>query len=237
MIEQFEVKSAYNKIKGIITAPHGKGRYPCVILSHGLVSSKESSKYIALSEALVNVGIASCRFDYHGCGESTGRIEDTTLTIRLENLDCITDYMAKKEMIDPDRLAILGSSFGGATGIIKASRDRRIRCISFWATPYMLEKKEGDTISDIKFSNEIFDDFSRYDILAEAERVSHGLCIHGDMDEVVPYQEGIAIFNKIKEPKRLEIIGGADHIFSNPVHRQRAIELALDWFVRFLLGV
>lgn len=235
MMDFFEVESSYNKIKGVITAPDGKGRYPCVILSHGLVSSKESSKYIALSEALRGVGIASCRFDYHGCGESTGRIEDTTLTIRLENLDCITDYVAGAETIDPNRLAILGSSFGGTTGIIKASRDKRIRCISFWATPFRLEKKDGNTISDIRFTNAIFDDFSRYNILAEAKKVSHGLCIHGDMDEVVSHQEGIAIFNNIKEPKRLEIIKGADHIFSDPTHRQRAIDLALEWFVGFLI--
>ncbi|MCX8111508.1 MAG: prolyl oligopeptidase family serine peptidase [Syntrophorhabdaceae bacterium] len=235
MTEVFELKSQYNHIKGILVAPDGQGRYPCVILSHGLVSSKESSKYVAISEVFRDAGIGTCRFDYHGCGESTGRIEDTTLTIRLENLDFVTAYVMGHKMIDPERLGILGSSFGGVTGLIKASRDKRIRCLSLWATPYRLKKEKGDTISDIRFSDAIFDDFSGYDVLNEAKNVSHALVIHGDMDEVVPYEEGIAIFNHIKEPKRLEVIKGADHILSDPDHRQRAINFALEWFTGFLL--
>lgn len=235
MTEVFELKSQYNRIKGVLITPEGEGRYPCVILSHGLVSSKESSKYVAISEVFRQIGIGTCRFDYHGCGESTGQIEETTLTIRLENLECVTAYVSGHRLIDGEKLGILGSSFGGVTGLIKASRDKRIRCVSFWATPYRLKKEKGDTISDIRFRDTIFDDFSRYDVLNEARNVSCALCIHGDMDEVVPYQEGIAIFDCIQEPKRLEIIKGADHILSDPDHRQRAIDLASEWFTRFLL--
>jgi len=237
MTEVFELQSQYNRIKGVIITPDKEGKYPCVILSHGLVSSKESSKYIAVSEVFREAGIATCRFDYHGCGESTGRIDDTTLTIRIENLDCVTAYISGHRLIDPERIGILGSSFGGVTGLIKASRDKKIRCLSFWATPYTLKREKGNTISDIRFSDDIFDDFSRYDILAEAKNVSHALGIHGDMDEVVPYHEGITIFNSIKEPKRLEIIKGGDHILSHPDHRQRAIDLALEWFSGFLLHI
>ena len=70
MTESFEVSSFGFKIKGILTTPRDDKRYPCIILSHGLISSKESSKYLALSERLVLDGIATCRFDYHGCGVS-----------------------------------------------------------------------------------------------------------------------------------------------------------------------
>lgn len=70
MIQDFQIKSASNTIAGLMTIPNGPGKYPCVILSHGLISSKESSKYIALSERFAGAGIATCRFDYHGCGAS-----------------------------------------------------------------------------------------------------------------------------------------------------------------------
>ena len=50
MIEQFQVTSGDHLVTGLLSIPEGSGRFPCAVLSHGLVSSKESSKYIYLSE-------------------------------------------------------------------------------------------------------------------------------------------------------------------------------------------
>lgn len=237
MTEQpFEIDSRYNRISGIMIIPPSSKRFPCAILSHGLVSSKESSKYMALSEQFAEAGIASCRFDYHGCGESGGNIEETTLSIRLDNLNAITDYVLSHPGVDPQKTGIIGSSFGGSTALLKAARDERIRCLSLWATPYILENKEDGTISDIVFRETIFTDFQSYDILAEARKVSHALVIHGEADEVVPCAEGKAIYKRLSKPKSLEIIKGGDHIFSAEAHRNKAITLALNWFRRYLIS-
>ncbi len=237
MTEQpFEIDSRYNRISCIMIIPPSNKRFPCAILSHGLVSSKESSKYMALSELFAEAGIASCRFDYHGCGESGGNIEETTLSIRLDNLNAITDYVLSHPGVDPQKVGIIGSSFGGSTALLKAARDERIRCLSLWATPYILENKEDGTISDIVFRETIFTDFQSYDILAEARKVSHALVIHGEADEVVPCAEGKAIYKRLGKPKSIEIIKGGDHIFSAEAHRNKAITLALNWFRRYLIS-
>ncbi|MBA4391553.1 MAG: hypothetical protein C0399_11550 [Syntrophus sp. (in: bacteria)] len=236
MIQPFVINSLYNIISGLMIIPDtAKGPYPCVILSHGLISSKESSKYVALSEQFAAEGIASCRFDYHGCGESSGNIEETTLTIRLENLDAIVDYARNHVDIDPDRIGILGSSFGGVTCLLKASRDKRIQCVSPWATPYELNKTDDGNISDIKFKDTIYSDFLQYDVLAESAKVSHALVIHGADDDTVPCHEGKTIYERLQNPKRLEIIKGADHTFSNSVHRDEVISMGLTWFKKYLL--
>ena len=236
MIESFEVKSLEYKIKGVLTTPGGYKKYPCIILSHGLISSKESSKYLALSENLVQEGMATCRFDYHGCGESEGNIEDTTLTIRIGNLDSIVEYVLKHHLINPEKVGILGSSFGGSTCIVTSAKDKRIKCISLWATPYKLEKKGDGRISDIEFKETIFNDFSKYDLLSEARKLSCALVVNGEADEVVSLHEGKAIYKNIKKPKKLSIIKGGDHIFSVTSHREKAIELAINWFRCYLLG-
>jgi fermentation-respiration switch protein FrsA (DUF1100 family) len=236
MIENFEIDVLHNKISGIMTVPDSGKKYPCVILSHGLISSKESSKYVALSESLNDAGIASCRFDYHGCGESGGNIEETTLTKRIGNLNSITEYVVNHSLVDMDKIGILGSSFGGSTCIVKAARDKRIKCIGLWATPYRLERKEDGRISDIEFNESIYTDFLTYDLLSEAAGVSFALVIHGEIDETVPCSEGKTIYKCLKKPKKLEIIKGADHIFSNSSHREKAINLSLNWFRRFFLG-
>jgi fermentation-respiration switch protein FrsA (DUF1100 family) len=234
MTEQREIRSGPYKIRGILTLPDEGGKFPCVILSHGLISSKDSSKYIALSAAFCAAGAASCRFDYRGCGQSDGRIEETTLTARVADLDAVSGWVFSHPSLDAGKIGLLGSSFGGCASLVKAARDRRIRCLSLWAAPYLLEKMDDGSLSGIKFGDSLYEDFARYDLLAEAERVSAVLVIHGEMDETVPVREGKAIYERAQQPKQFEMIKGADHTFSVPGHRERAISLSLDWFRRFL---
>lgn len=235
MTEPFEISSMFNTICGIMVFPEGKGKFPCVVLSHGLISSKESSKYVTISEKFAGAGIASCRFDYHGCGDSGGSIEETTLSIRLDNLNDIVDYVVNHDSVNIDKIGIIGSSFGGTTGLIKAARDKRIKCVSLWATPYLLEKEGNGSIDTIFFQDEIYVDFLKYNVLSESKNVSHALVIHGELDETVPCIEGKKIYENLQPPKGLEIIEGGDHVFSNPSHRERVIDLALNWFYNCLL--
>jgi len=138
--------------------------------------------------------------------------------------------------VNPHKLGITGSSFGGSTALLKAARDERVRCLSLWATPHLLENKDDGTISEIAFKETIFTDFQSYDLLAEAKKVSHALVIHGEADEVVPCAEGKAIYKRLSKPKGIEIIKGGDHIFSAEAHRNKAITLALNWFRRYLIS-
>jgi uncharacterized protein len=235
MEEQFSVTSMGMKVAGIVTLPERtSGPVPCVILSHGLVSSKESTKYLLLSELFLASGIASCRFDFHGCGESDGNIGETTLSIRLDNLNKIIEWARSQKQVDSHRIGLLGSSFGSATSLVAASRDVAIRCVSLWATPYILDSKQDASIDGIDFKNDIFDDFNTYNLLQDAQKVSRGLVIHGSNDEVVPWSEGETIFKHLGEPKHFELIEGADHTFSETEHREKAFSLALEWFKKYL---
>ncbi len=202
------MKSGPHRIKGLATLPDRGESFPCVILSHGLISSKESSKYVALAEALRAAGIASCRFDFAGCGESDGDIEETTLTGRVGDLDAVAGWVFSHPAMDGERVGLLGSSFGGSTSLLKAARDRRIRCVSLWATPHVLEKKGDGSVSGVPFRDLLYEDFARYDLLREGGNVSRGLVIHGEIDETVPVREGEAIYRSLKEPKRLEVMAG-----------------------------
>jgi uncharacterized protein len=234
MIESFRVASGDYALSGILVLPDAAGKFPCVVLSHGLVSSKESSKYVYLAERLCASGIAACRFDYHGCGESGGSIAETTLTIRILNLESILNHITGHTSVDGTRMAILGSSFGGSTALVEAARNPRIRCVALWATPHMLDEKQDDTISGIEFKPEIYHDFLAYDLLSEARKVSRALVVHGEQDEVVPWSEGKAIYDNLQAPKKFELIEGGDHTFTNDSHRERAVNLSLEWFRQYL---
>ena len=233
MSEEFQVTSKDHPIKGVLTLPEGRGPFPCVILSHGLVSSKESTKYLYLSQRLRAERIAACRFDYHGCGESGGAIADTTLTIRVADLESVLGHALDHASIDNDRIAILGSSFGGSTALLVAAKHQKMVAVALWATPHILEEKEENSISGITFHRSIFEDFSRYDLLSGARKVSRAIVVHGELDEVVPCSEGKAIYASLKRPKKFVVIRGADHAFTSLTHREKAADLSLAWFKRY----
>jgi fermentation-respiration switch protein FrsA (DUF1100 family) len=65
--------------------------------------------------------------------------------------------------------------------------------------------------------------------------VKNLLLIHGDKDETVPADHAERLYQKAREPKRLEIVRGADHIFSNPALRKKAIRYSLNWFKKHLI--
>ena len=63
-------------ISGVLHLPE-RGTPPCVIASHGLLSSKDSEKYIALGERISKEGMAMLRFDFRGIGDSGGAKKTT----------------------------------------------------------------------------------------------------------------------------------------------------------------
>lgn len=233
MNERFELPAPVLKVSGILTIPDDNVKHPCVVISHGLISSKDSSKSVALADAFCAAGIASCRFDYHGCGESEGNLSDTSLTIRLKNLQTVVEYVRGHERLNPSAIGLSGSSFGGSTTLLLAALDPTIRCAILMATPYRLEKRPGDELDQVGFTD-IYDDFSKHDLLRQAGRVSCVLVIHGENDETVPWKEGEAIYQRLLEPKHFELVKGGDHVFSDPVQRDRVVQLSVDWSRRFL---
>lgn len=80
--EKVSFQSEGDRISGVLHLPE-KATPPCIIASHGLLSSKDSEKYTALGERISSDGMAMLRFDFRGIGESGGSEEDNTVSKRL----------------------------------------------------------------------------------------------------------------------------------------------------------
>ena len=78
-------------IHGVLHLPKRKNP-PYVITCHGLFSTMESDKFTAIADAFTNAGIATIRFDFSGCGKSSGNISDTTISRRIEELSKVVDF-------------------------------------------------------------------------------------------------------------------------------------------------
>jgi alpha-beta hydrolase superfamily lysophospholipase len=232
--ENVSFESEGQKIAGVLHLPD-KSRPPCVIASHGLLASKDSDKYVVLGEKLTQEGIAFLRFDFRGCGESEGKIEDNTITGRIADLHSAINFIRSYRGLKK-RIGLLGSSLGGYISLIKASKDPEIRTVIVWATPFHLDDLEAKKgTEDVPLLGEaFFTDLLDYRLQPLLSSVTHCLVIHGEKDELVPVDQGWEIFHLLGSPKEIRIIEGADHRLTHPDHRQRATDLSVAWFKKFL---
>jgi dipeptidyl aminopeptidase/acylaminoacyl peptidase len=232
--EKVLFKSEGQRLAGILHLPE-KENPPCVIASHGLLSSKDSEKYIALGNRLSQEGIAMLRFDFRGIGESEGRIEDDTVSRRIVDLGSAIDFVRSRQDLG-NRIGLLGSSLGGYVSLIKASLDQTIRAVVIWATPFHLDdlKSNKGTEGHPFPAETFFEDLPKHRLLPLLSKVSNCMVIHGEKDELVPVDQAWEIFHSLSAPKEIHVIEGADHRLTEPAHRGRAMELSAEWFKKYL---
>ncbi len=232
--EKISFKSGKEKIAGILHLPE-RNDSPCVIASHGLLSSKDSEKYIALGKRLSKEGMAMLRFDFRGIGESEGRLEDDSVSRRIDDLSAAIDWMRNYPGLGR-RIGLLGSSLGGYISLFKAAADREVRAVVIWATPFHLDDL-GSKNQDPEYvlpGRDFFEDLPKHRLLPVLPKVSNCMIIHGERDELVPVDQAWEIFQGLNGPKEIHILEGADHRLTQPSHRQRALDLTVDWFTKFL---
>jgi uncharacterized protein len=232
--EKVSFKSEGQRISGVLHLPE-TGNPPYVIASHGLLSSKDSEKYIALGEQISWEGMGMLRFDFRGIGESEGKEEDNTISKKIADLSAAVDFI-RSNSGSGNRIGLIGSSLGGFLSLMKASTDKEVKAVVIWATPLHMDdlgsKKQEE---DYPLPPEpFFEDLPRHRLLPLLPNVSNCLVIHGEKDELVPMEQALGIFNSLGIPKEIHVIGDADHRLTDPIHRRRAIELSVDWLKKYL---
>ena len=232
--EKVSFQSEGQNISGILHLPEKKNP-SCVITSHGLLSSKDTEKYTALGERLAREGLAILRFDFRGCGESEGRMEESTVSGRIADLSSAIEFVRSHPGLGL-RIGLLGSSLGGYVSLMKAPTEKKVRAVVIWATPFHLDKLRSPKNEEgMPYLGKVFFvDLPRHRLHPLLPQISNCLVIHGEEDEVVPVDQAWEIFNSLGSPKEIHTIEGADHQLTQTAHRQRAIDLSLDWFKKYL---
>ncbi len=217
-------------LAAVLHAPQGPGRWPAVVAAHGLLSTKASDKYLRLAEGLAPHGVALCRFDFRGCGESAGRLADSTLSDRLRDLQGVMAWVRGRPEWD-GRLALMGSSMGGFLSVWAAAEDRTVAATVTWAAPAALHDLAArrDAVLASGLGEPFLAELRAGRLLEAPAGVGRLLVIHGDADEVVPVEHARLLWKRGADPKRIEILGGADHSISGPAHRDRAVALTVAW--------
>jgi alpha/beta superfamily hydrolase len=95
-----------------------------------------------LSRAFAARGVRSIRFDFHGCGDSTG--EGVTGLTRQAGMDVLT---AARQLVDAgcSRIVLTGNCYGAMAGLMVANEIPQLVAISMMNPPFASLKFPGQT--------------------------------------------------------------------------------------------
>jgi hypothetical protein len=150
------------------------------------------------------VGVGVLLFDYRGYGRSEGSPSETGL---YEDARAALAYLRGRQDVDAARLVYFGRSLGSAVAVDLALDHPPYRLIL--ESPFASVRAMAKAIFPAPLALLAP---SGFDNLAKIGRVrSPLLVIHGDRDEVVPFEQGRQVFDAAGQPKAFYELRSAGH--------------------------
>ena len=203
------------ELEGVLHLPDTSAVGGAAVL-HGFGGDPDQPHIVATCEALANAGVAALRFAYrdHRPPRMTlaSGLADAAGAIRV--LKAHTDV--------PERLGVVGFSFGGTVAALVAGRDSRIRAAVLAAAPAVA----GPDFT--AWSNE-----GKWKPMAELSRTrARVLLVWGSRDSEVPFENAeryAAVLSQARVPNRVVTIDGGDHDFAPAGPRAKMAETVAEW--------
>jgi len=99
-----------------------------ILLCHGYTGVR--NLYLPdTARELNQAGYVVLTFDYKGWGDSDGPKSRLSPYGRVIDSQAALTFLGAQPMVDPDRLGIYGTSYGGATVVWTAAVDPRVKCV------------------------------------------------------------------------------------------------------------
>jgi uncharacterized protein len=81
------------------------------------------------ARVLAEAGYVVLNFDYKGWGDSEGPKTRLAPYSRVADVQAALSFLSAHPQVDPERLGIYGTSYGGATVVFVAAIDPRVKCV------------------------------------------------------------------------------------------------------------
>ena len=144
-------------------------------------------------------------FDYRGYGKSEGKASEAGT---YRDARGALDYLLSRRDVAEDKIVYFGRSLGTAVAVWLAAQ--RAPCGLILESPFSSVKD----MARVAFPNLPLHLLvrGRYDSLSRIGAVSCPvLVLHGEMDDVIPLDQGKKLYAAAREPKRFYLIPGAAH--------------------------
>lgn len=242
-IDSIELRCKGNKLVGVRYAPqNGPAKKPAFLLLHGFPGAQKNAD---IAWVLARRGYVCLAPHYRGSWGSHGRysfagvIDDTRAALRA---------LRRDPGVDQRRIGIMGLSMGGWAAINVAALDRGVAAVCAmapmagdrqWRDARSRDKVYGlASVLEYRSKAALWKEFKDVVLGRDPVRVIDRiaprplLLVHGSQDELLSCALSRALFTRARAPKRLVVIEGADHGFTE--HRPRLCALIARWASRAL---
>lgn len=224
--------------------------YKVIIICHGLIGSRVGVDrlFVKASNLLTEMGYLVIRFDYKGCGESSGEYGRNRLSDLIDQTEAMIQFAYDELSIK--ELILLGHSLGGAVALFTAINNSRVSRLIQWAAvgkPAFdikrifgeerlseLAEKEVVDFYGYSFYQTYFDSLSDYFPIESCRQFSGDVLIaHGTVDKDIPYQ----YLNEYKQEYLRRdkgtvetlLIENGEHTFSSSSQFNQLINGTIKW--------
>jgi len=201
--ERIHFYSEGDRLAGMVYLPAGSAEKSAgIVLCHGFTGIKESilPQY---AEAFVEAGFAALTFDYRGFGESDGRRGRLLWQEQAADIRNAVTYITTRAEVDPQRIGLWGTSYGGALAPYAFALDERVKaCVG--------QLGFGDAYSAVadRMPPEQIATFLEMVEQDRRQRVLHNDPMYGDAMALAGDPEMTAFFEE--EAKRLPQLEGRE---------------------------
>jgi uncharacterized protein len=130
--EVVSIPSAGLRLHGVVSVPEsvkdGERRAAFLVL-HGFGGNCQSQNVLQPTRVLGEFGYVTLRFDMRGCGQSEGEFGRVICLEQVEDLQNAVTFLSRHPAIDPERIGVIGSSFGGAIAVYGGGIDARVAAV------------------------------------------------------------------------------------------------------------
>ena len=120
------------RLSGIVHTPEDLRpgeRRPAFLVLHGFGGNKGGHGQTVVANQLTQWGYVTMRIDFRGCGESEGEHGRIICLEQVADTSNAVIYMAGRSDVDPQRVALVGSSFGAAVAVYTGGKDQRVAAV------------------------------------------------------------------------------------------------------------
>lgn len=219
-----------------------------VIFSHGFTGHRIGPGYlfVYLARKLASTGINVLSFDFCGCGESDGQFCDMTIEGLSKDLERSVNFI--KNNFEPEKIILLGHSFGGmisaimanklnAHGVILLAPVADIEKHVLGYTDIFTGESRGDgtyAIGSFKLKMDFLESFKKATPVETfcKEFSNPSMLIQGDNDQTITKDESFLYIDEAQKNNkeiRYIVIKNGDHSFSDVDQREFLISTINSW--------
>ncbi|MEO5700757.1 MAG: alpha/beta fold hydrolase [Casimicrobiaceae bacterium] len=228
-------------IAGTLVSP--RRRVPAVLFVHGWGGSQEL--YIARAREVAALGCICLTFDLRGHVETQAQKDTVSREENLRDVLAAYDVLAKQRGVDPDRIAVVGSSYGGYLAAILTA-ERKVRWLALRVPA--LYKDSGWNVPKSRLKKaQGLEAYRKKPVQASQSRALRAcatfagdvLIVESEHDVIVPHQVIVNYREACKQARSLtyRVIEDADHGLSQTLWQQTYTSILVSWLSEMLLGM